>query len=294
MMVAGVDIGSNTILMTIAERGADGHHHVVVDRQDVARLGAGVDATGAIGAAAMERAIDVLRRYRRELADTGVTAIKAGATSAVRDARNQADVVAALGEALGHPVDVLDGIAEASYTVDGVLGADGTSGGLIDIGGGSTEVAYRSADASAPLSARSLQCGAVRCMERWRSGMEPYGTVVIALDDEIVQALRHDGPWYAVAGTPTALATLDLELPTFDASAIEGYRLDRSMVRRHTERLLTMTEHERRALPGVEPWRADILPAGAAILLGLMDRLAIETVLVSTKGLRHGLMMAAR
>lgn len=282
---AGIDIGTNTILMVIGEY--DGEHwSVLSDHHAIARLGEGVDDTGAISASALERAISILTNYRSILQNASVRHVRAAATSAVRDARNAEEVLASLSYACGATVEVITGAEEASLTFAGTVGRGPLPAGVCDIGGGSTELVTGS-DGSVRDSI-SLQIGAVRLTERWRRGECPRGTVVLPNVDRFAQQ-RH---WYGVAGTPVSLAMLDLDVTAYDMDRIAGHVLRRDRVESLTEELLVLSQADITAR-GIPSERAEILPAGAVILRELMATLRCDKIEVSTRGLRYGLLMTA-
>lgn len=291
---AGIDIGTNTILMVIGRRRADGTFDIVRDEHAIARLGEGLGQTGRISDAAEARAVEILGRYRAILGELGVTVVNAVATSAMRDAANAADIHANLQAALGAPIDVIDGAEEARLTFLGTVGDSPAPCTVVDIGGGSTEVAY--GQHGTIIRATSMQVGVVRLTERYMSSKPPTDdavraarSVLATVIDSALLGIPH-GTLHAVAGTPVALAALDLGLTDHDRDRIEGHVLTFENVGHHVDRLLAMTADELRALPGVHPQRADVLPAGALILHEVMRALVAGTCIVSTRGLRFGVM----
>ncbi|MCU0330710.1 MAG: Ppx/GppA family phosphatase [Candidatus Kapabacteria bacterium] len=282
---AGIDIGTNTILMVIGERRGQ-YWNVISDHHAIARLGEGVDDAGLISEEALNRAVTIIEDYRSILDGASVHHIRAAATSAVRDARNADFVLASLSAACGATVSVISGAEEASLTFAGTVGRGPFPAGVCDIGGGSTELVFGTE--GSVRESISLQIGAVRLTERWRRGECPRGTVALPPLDRFIP-VEH---WYGVAGTPVSLAMLDQEIVVYDGHRIDGYMLHRERVVALTEQLLEWPPEEMidRGIPAA---RADILPAGAVILRGLMTSLGADRIEVSTRGLRYGLMMTA-
>lgn len=290
MRAAAIDIGTNTLLLTIGERQPDGTTRIIRDEHSIARLGAGVDAAGSINRAAIERAKEILRTYVAICTESGVTRIAAVGTSALRDAANSAEVCAELGAVAGTEIRVIDGETEAALSFRGTV--EGNAPALVlDIGGGSTEfiagrngvIEYRT----------SSNIGAVRLTERFFTATPPERRVVAAVCEVIAQATPRTLPHYpltAVAGTPTTLATLALSLTAFSAEKVHGFRLTAEKIHELTAHLLALRADEVAALPGVNPLRADILPAGALILQTIMQTLGISSCTVSVKGLRYGVL----
>lgn len=295
MICAGVDIGTNTILMVIGEQCADGSWRIIEDLHEIGRLGEGVDATGRISNEAIERAIVILSAYRERCIHHGVERLRAVATSAMRDAANSDDVRRILCNVIATEIEVIDGGEEARLTFRGTVRGPQSSI-AIDIGGGSTELVC---GASGSVSdAVSLEIGAVRFTERYFSTrppsehtladarsaiaatVAPFANRFLSLNNDVV----------AAAGTPTALATLDLGLDAFDASKIHGHVLTASVVHQLMLMLVSLDTASLRRLPAIHPKRIDILPAGALILDGLMNSLLIDSLIVSTGGVRYGVL----
>ena len=298
-LCAGIDIGTNTILMVIGKQTEQGAWSILRDEHGIARLGEGLSASGRISDAACERAVAILTRYAQIIVDAGVTHVRAVATSAMRDAENASDVRDRLERALGHPINVIDGTTEASLTYAGTVDGDVGSSVVVDIGGGSTELSFGN-DGRVEL-AESVNVGVVRLTENCLTP-KPSSAVDVATALSIVhQAVTSAAAripagihMYAVAGTPVALAALELGLADFDARHIHGHVLERHVVERWMLRLTAMTTDELRSLPGIHPQRADVLPAGAIILFAIMQAVGTLRCTVSTAGLRYGVMMTAQ
>jgi len=169
--VAAIDVGTNTVLLLVAE-GRAGGPRALAERAEITRLGRGVDAAGRLEPAAIAETAAVLGRYAAEARALGAERIACVATSAARDASNGADFFAAARAAAGLVPEVITGDEEArlvwrSAWRDFGGPSDGRPGGalaVLDVGGGSTELSF--GDGPAPRGRRSLQVGAVRLTER--------------------------------------------------------------------------------------------------------------------------------
>jgi exopolyphosphatase / guanosine-5'-triphosphate,3'-diphosphate pyrophosphatase len=297
VIAAGIDIGTNTILMVVADIRVDGTLKVLDDLQEIPRLGKDVDATGRISSDSVSRAVDVLRGYRTILDAHGKPPTFCVATSAVRDATNRDDVVAQLEAAIDEPIRMLSGREEAELTFKGTVeGGDGTTA-VIDIGGGSTEIAIGTMGSL--QQAVSVDIGCVRLTERWYAerplSVERRAEVVA----EIRTSFQSSGlssvnvdRLIAVAGTPTALAVLHTGLDGY-SPAVHGVEMSRSDIQLLADRLQGYSVEELTALTMVDPRRADILPAGALILLEAMQMLDVGSMTVSIRGLRYGALYTA-
>jgi len=293
---AGIDIGTNTMLMVVGRM--DGNELTIIrDEHSIARLGEGVDATGAILESAIVRGSGVLERYAAIIAEMGISRVRAVATSAMRDASNAADVRHRLEQVLGWPIEVIDGEEEAELTFVGTVGTDDRPATVIDIGGGSTE--FVKGTGGVVVASRSIDIGAVRCTERYLGTLPAHPDAVLKAREEIhtmisgiVTLIGDTGRLVGVAGTPTSLAAIEQGLVAFDASRIDGYVLTAARVHDRTEELLRYSIDEVRAIPGVHPLRADILPAGALLLDEAMSVLGVDGVTVSVRGLRYGVLLS--
>jgi len=295
VICAGIDIGTNTILMVVGEQRADGSWNIIDDLHSIARLGEGVDATGRISNEAIERASSVLATYRVRCSECSVDRIRAVATSAMRDAANSHAVRDILSIIIGTEIEVIEGSEEARLTFRGtVLGNQASV--AIDIGGGSTELVC--GEGATITDSVSVNIGAVRLTERYFGTRPPsehtLGEARACINDALQPYLARFAASgcrvFAAAGTPTALATLDLRLDAFDAQRVDGHILSASVVHNLANMLVGLDLPSLRQLPAIHPKRIDILPAGALLLDALMQALQIDAVVVSTRGVRYGVL----
>jgi exopolyphosphatase/guanosine-5'-triphosphate,3'-diphosphate pyrophosphatase len=296
--VAAVDIGTNSTRLLVADV-ADGRLDEVVRLLQITRLGQGVDAASALAPQAMERTLVVLRGYAELAAEHGAASGLATATSAVRDAANGREFLARVTAETGFATRLLQGAEEARTTFAGVLcGRPPTPGRLavVDVGGGSTEVAI-GVD-GVLVSATSIDAGCVRATERWvgegRVDRDRLATARAALERlfEVVEPGAVDA-CIAVAGTATTLAALDLELPAYEPDRIHGHVLTRAAVAAWLDRLAAMTLPERAALPVMAPGRAPVIVGGTVVLLTALDRLGVDACEVSERDILHGIALLA-
>lgn len=298
--VATIDIGTNTVLLLIAEVDDGGTIRTLTYEQRAPRLGRGVDAERRLDPEAMERTAAVLAEYADLIRAAGPDVVVAGATSAVRDARNRGEFLALAARRSGLEVEVLSGEEEALWTYRGALSGIGAvpAATVVDIGGGSTEIT--TGNATSIRHRVSLDVGSVRLTERFlRHDPPPVGELDAARGYVRNALAAADGfgipdtTLVGVAGTAAALAVLDQGLRRFDIAAVTNYRLTRPRVRALRETLCGMTAGRIRGLSDVMEGRADIIVAGTLILEELMDRYRRPDVLVSERGVRYGLALRA-
>jgi exopolyphosphatase / guanosine-5'-triphosphate,3'-diphosphate pyrophosphatase len=283
---AVIDIGTNSVLLLVAEGGK-----AVVDRAIITRLGQGVDASGKLHPDAVERTLEAVRRHAAEARSLGAKPFATG-TSALRDAANRDAFLAPAREILGRDVCLLSGDEEAELTYRGGLaGLDLPHGvrTVVDIGGGSTEIVV--GDEAGIRSKVSLQVGSVRLSERFVRADPPAPEEVEALRAQVRGLLATTAPvapLVAVAGTATTLSAMHLGLEPYDPGRVHGHRLGRADLAFLVDRLLAVPLAERSRIRGVEPARAEVLPAGALLLAEIMDRAGAAEAMISDRGLRWG------
>ncbi|MDW8271091.1 MAG: Ppx/GppA phosphatase family protein [Bacteroidota bacterium] len=289
---AALDIGTNTLLMTIAEF-REQSYCILADEHRIARLGEKLDQTGFIIPEAAQRAIEIVRHYRTIADSLGVQHRLAVGTSAFRRAANAEEIAADIAEVWGGPVKVITGAEEAHLTYLGTVDSAGYSA-VLDIGGGSTELI---AGNSAKIDFQwSLEIGAVRLAERyWTVFPAPLSSIEYARAqiEQVLKSLHKPPPlerMYGVAGTPTTLALIAQGIRTFHWDLVDGYYLTREIIESIWKQIAHATLSELCTIPGVHPQRADILPAGTLILRTVMDFLEVPGIVVSARGLRHGVL----
>jgi exopolyphosphatase/guanosine-5'-triphosphate,3'-diphosphate pyrophosphatase len=308
MRVATIDIGTNTALLLVADRRADGSLVAVAERATITRLGEGVDRTRRLAAAAIERTRASLEDYARVVRELAAERIAVVGTSAMRDAGGGDEVRAHVRELFGVEARVLSGAEEARLTFRGALGEmaidprDGTSPAppepgrdmdnvaVFDIGGGSTEVVIgRLVDHEPQISFNaSFDVGSVRLTERHGENWE-------ALTDAArsafggVPSLPAGRPPVGIAGTMTTLAAVSMGMVPYDGARVHGCAMTRAELRRVVTQLASLDLAARRRVPGMEPKRADVIIAGGCLAMALLDHWQAPEVRISDRGVRWGL-----
>ncbi len=293
MRVAALDIGTNTALLLIGEGDGD-TFSILEDVHAIPRLGEDVDKTHVIGKEAVLRLDEILFHYSDLMTSAGVDIIDAVGTSALRDAENSHAVREHIRNDFGIPIRLISGDEEARLTYLGAVSDISTDAHLIavvDIGGGSTEIALGRGKEYA--IGRSTDIGAVRLTERAqdRAGREEdirshlretFNT--LALPDRLV----------AVAGTATSIAAIKLGLEVFERERINGTQVFRAELEEIVDLLYSISSAElTERYPVITKGRADILPAGALILLEVLRYLRLDSFTASTRGLRYGVAIDA-
>lgn len=292
MLQAVIGIGSNSTRLLIGEV-EPGKMKPVLRMREGTRLFAGL-SEGMLTEESMLRTADTSARFAKIARDQGAEHIHIIATSAARDAGNGAGFCALVESLCGARMAIITGEEEARLSFIGCTG--GGWCGMIDIGGGSTELAV--GGGGRPFAARSVQLGAVRLKgEAPDLSGEGFGRALSISRERAAAGWRcmavQDMPaaWYGAGGTLTCLASLDIPLAKYDREAVHGHVLTRGAVERMAQRLSGMPEEALAGLPGMIPQRADIIAHGAVALLGVMEALSIPSVTVSNRSNLDGYLL---
>ncbi len=306
--VAGIDIGTNSIHLLIA--GVDPElrsFSVLLTEKSTTRLGDRDPQSGDLTPEAIERAFTTLRHCRELAASHGVALadVVTAATSAVREAPNGREFLQSIQEQLGLDVDLVSGPEEARLIYLGVL--SGMAFGdqphvIVDIGGGSTELVL--ADASDARALTSTRIGAVRLQRDFvREEPIPPKRVAFlrafiqgALEPAVLKVRQRLNPGekpvlVATSGTAMAVAAMAAQEEPRPPLRMQGYRVSRAKLDQLVTRLLVMTPEERRAVPGLNERRAEIIVPGALILQTAMSMLGADELVISERALREGLIV---
>jgi exopolyphosphatase/guanosine-5'-triphosphate,3'-diphosphate pyrophosphatase len=291
--VAIIDLGSNTFRLVVFRYRPGGSFALTDEIREAVRLSAGA-TDGALTAEAIERATTTARTYATFCATAGIETVVAAATSAIRDASNQAGVLAGFADA-GLHARVLSTEEEAYYGYLGVANSMAVEDGLfVDIGGGSAQVGRITRRAlersmSAPI-------GAVRMTEQFFSATRTKRSEMKLLRKHIGGVLD-EHPWFADAGLPIVgiggtirtLAAMGQRAAEYPLGEIHGYRLTRDALGALIDDVASRPVGQRHRVPGLKADRADIILAGAVTLDTIVDRAAADALVVCSQGLREGL-----
>ncbi|GAA2601119.1 Ppx/GppA phosphatase family protein [Streptomyces roseoviolaceus] len=301
MRLGVLDVGSNTVhlLVVDAHPGAcplPAHSH-----KAELRLAQLLDDDGAIGPQGVDRLVSVVQEALQAAEDKGVEDLLPFATSAVREARNADDVLARVRAETGVELQVLTGEEEARHTFLAARRWFGWSAGkllVLDIGGGSLEIAYGIDEE--PDAAVSLPLGAGRLTAGWLPGDPPSPDAVRALRRHVRTEIARTVGEFSRIGSPdhvvaTSKTFKQLARIAGAARSAEGPYVQRELKRESLEawvpRLAGMTEAERAELPGVSEGRANQLLAGALVAEGAMDLFGVERVEICPWALREGVIL---
>jgi exopolyphosphatase/guanosine-5'-triphosphate,3'-diphosphate pyrophosphatase len=306
--VAAIDSGTNSIRLLIAE--VDPRRTVLTDlarEMRIVRLGEGVDRTGRLSGAALDRTTAALREYAGLIGRFSPAAVRMVATSATRDAENSQEFVDRVKEVLGVAPEVVTGNEEAWLSFTGatreiadtpLARADCCPPPYLvtDIGGGSTEFVLGGPEGAG--GARSVDIGCVRLTERHLHGDPPSAAEVAAATADIDSGLdlvadalpvAQAKTLVGVAGSVTTIAGIALGLTGYDPSRTHHSRITAAQVHAITVQLLGQTHAERAAIGVMHPGRVDVIGAGALVLDRILTRFGFAEVLVSEHDILDGI-----
>jgi exopolyphosphatase/guanosine-5'-triphosphate,3'-diphosphate pyrophosphatase len=291
--LAVIDLGSNSFRLVVFSWVPYAWWKRTDEIHEAVRIGEGLDASGALGAEPMQRALETLELYAHFCRATGVEEIRPVATSAIREAANQADFLKAAKRRSGLDVQVLSRDEEARYGYLAVVNSTTLDDGVaLDIGGGSMQLTRVEGRLAADMCSWPL--GAVRMTERFLPGERAKKKQLKALREHVAEALaeatwlRRGGRLAGIGGTVrnlAAAAELAAELPSY---GVQGFAVRRGALDDLVDRLADLPASERSEVPGIKAARADLILAGAVVVQGVMEAGGFEALEVTEAGLREG------
>jgi exopolyphosphatase / guanosine-5'-triphosphate,3'-diphosphate pyrophosphatase len=294
---AVIDVGTNSVKFYVADRQAESTWTTVLERSEVTRLGEGLDRTGRLGAEPVRRTVDAVAAMVEEALGLGVDDLAAVGTAGLRIAPNRDELLEAVREHTGIVVEVVPGEEEARLAYLATKAALGLHDEAVvdfDTGGGSSQFTFGHGDRVDEQF--SVPVGAVRFTEEFGLDGPVDENRLAAAEDAIAAALepldrrRAPDALIGMGGAVTNLAAVQHELAEYDPAVVRGTRLERVEVERQIELYRTRTADERRSIVGLQPKRAEVILAGACIVLTVLRKLDAPSLTVSDRGLRHGLM----
>jgi exopolyphosphatase / guanosine-5'-triphosphate,3'-diphosphate pyrophosphatase len=294
---AVIDVGTNSVKFHIGERDLGGTWRTVADRAELTRLGEGLEEQGSIAPNALERTSVAIAGMVDEANRNGVLATVAVGTAGLRIASNGPEVVAAIEARTGVHVEVIAGEEEGRLAyLAAKSGLGFATGSLVvfDTGGGSSQFTF--GHDSSVEERFSVEVGAVRYTEHHQlDGVVSANAVRVAMAAISADLSRIEGrpvpdKLVAMGGAATNITAVKHQLARYDSTVVQGAVLDRAEIDRQIELYRSMDVAGRRAIVGLQPKRADVILAGACIIRVIMEKLGKETLTVSDRGLRHGVL----
>lgn len=293
--LAVIDIGSNSGRIIVVRVTAHGHLEVLSDARVGLRLMRDIDVDGRLSPDALERTVAALHDFTAVAAGSGARRTIALATAAVREATNSLQFIAEVRGRTGLDVRVISGEEEARFAFSGAVnGLPIDNGVLIDIGGGSLELArFRKRDVQRSWT---LPLGALRLADRFLDSDPPKTSEITALQEHVagmlreagVSSLKDDERVVGTGGTIRNLAKMHRASVMYPIPRLHGYTIGRKPLRELVSRIASRPYSRRTTLPGLSSGRADTIAAGALVVQAAMEALGAPDITVSGEGLREG------
>jgi len=290
MLEAVVDVGTNSALL-LAASFEDGAWKARLQRESICRIGKGWEPGQDLSKDALERLEASLLGFRKDLALVGGRLRAVGMTEAVRKSTNPEAATGIVRRVFGIEAQVLSGEEEGRLVRRTVAARHPEAKKLVvvDLGGGSLEIDNGKRAISMPL-------GAVRLQEAFRESTREALLKHVKLvfrEAEVKRPAYAGCTLVAVGGTATTLVALELAMSVYDGTRVEGHPLTVELIDKWLSELDRLPVHLRARLPGLSAGRAEILPAGLAVLRHCLEHLKPATAVVSDLGLRWGLLLDA-
>ncbi len=289
-----VDLGSNSARLVVYEFEPGRGFWLVDEIREVVRLGSGLAHNGELSSGAIDRALVALRTFADFASATQLPPLRIMATSAVRTARNRESFLDAV-RAMDLEIDVLTGEQEAEQGVIAVANSTALSDAwVMDLGGGSIQLSRMQGRRYQYGTAHPF--GAIRATEQFLTSDPPTVAEVAelerAIDDDLGPVLEEVAasglPLVAMGGTVRNLARAVQRRGDYPWKLMHGYRLRAEQLDELTEKLCTLSSSRRARVAGLNPYRADIILAGALVIRRILQAARLDALTISGYGMREG------
>lgn len=296
-IAAGIDIGSNSIRMIIAEVENNKIKNIIYQEKATTRLATNINKTGILAEEPFNKSIDVLAGFKKTLDKYNITKIKTVATSAVREARNGEEFIKTAKNA-GIEISIISGKEEGMLEYIGVCsGFDTGSHPLIlDVGGGSSEIIYMQENNE--LYTESHKIGVVKMADMFdfqnssAEILEKCRTYIKEFFKDVTIP-NNIQSFITTAGTATTLAAIDMEMTEYDFNKVNGYKISKEKVIEILNKVYSTPYNKRLKIKGMDKGREDLIIPGILIILEILSKTSINIITVSDFGLREGAVVRA-
>lgn len=295
---ASLDIGSNSIILCVAEKDEYGNLNYVLDHSEITRLGEGLHKSGYLNKDAMQRSYNVIVKYLSEAKSYGISDIAAVGTMALRNAKNSEEFLSFVKLNTGLSIEIISGEEEARLAYiaikKGLLEREGGKV-IFDTGGGSTEIIQGTENEI--LKMFSFNIGAVKLTELYLTDSPVSERIIKIVEEKISDEFGNklegltSGVLIGIGGTVTNLASIKLNMKNYDSRRVHNSIITEKDIKHQIELFSTKTIEERRLITGLQPKRADVILAGALIIKMIMQKLNANSFIVSDMGIRHGIIL---
>ncbi|MBR2614068.1 MAG: hypothetical protein IKC71_00530 [Clostridia bacterium] len=280
-MVGVIDIGSNSVRLLVSDEGKTVYKNLIITK-----LSENMFNDNLLKDNAIDRTINAILEFKKIANSFKVESLVAFATAAVRNSHNGLLFCSKVKELTGIDIEVVSGEKEAKLGLFGVLGLE-KDGGIIDIGGASTEITVRKNKKI--VYSKSVYVGTVATLNNAGQDLTKINNFV---DSKILEFGEiENANFFAIGGTATQLGAIDLELEVYDRNKVHLHKLKKSALERIIKLLSSKTPEERKGIKGVQVGREDVILGGAVILYKVMSKLNINELLISENDNLEGYLM---
>ena len=310
MRIAAIDLGTNTARLLVADYAGEEKFTPVFRKEVITRLGERFSSRRILSSEAMQRTLEALKFFKKSITECATDKILAVATSVVRDAHNGADFIGQVREQTGIEIVTISGETEALLACRGALltvDVDYDQAFILDIGGGSTE--FILTQRTAVLRVESIDLGVVHLTDKHLHHNPPQEEELVTIERIIATKIQNVKKQFqtaslypfscdhriiliGIAGTPTTLAALDLQLAQYDREKVTNHLIEIKRIREIFQKLIAMTAEKRLSLPGLQKGREDLIIPGILITMGVMDIFEFSTLRVIDSGILEGLALS--
>jgi len=310
MRVAAIDVGTNTARLLIADYAGGEKFTSVFRKEVITRLGEGFSSRGVLSPEALDRTLEALRDFKKSITERKTDKIIAVATSVVRDAHNGNDFIDKVRKQTGIEITLISGETEAELACRGALlpvDCEYDQAFIFDIGGGSTE--FILTQRTEILRVESIDLGVVHLTEKYLHQNPPQEEELATIEKIITTKIQNVRKQFqiaslypfacdhriilvGIAGTPTTLAALDLQLAQYDRGKVTNHLVEIKRVREIFQKLIAKTTAERLSLPGLQKGREDLIIPGILITMGVMEIFEFSALRVIDSGILEGLVLS--
>jgi exopolyphosphatase/guanosine-5'-triphosphate,3'-diphosphate pyrophosphatase len=293
---AAIDVGSNQVLIYIASVTKGKIAVEITDRGIITKLGEDVGIKGILKIEAMDRTLSALKTFNKLIIENKVRSTAAVGTAALRIAENSGDFLERVKKETGLDISIISGEEEARLAFLAVsqnLSIPKNESVILDIGGASTEFIY-SRDENV-IDLFSLETGALVLTENFLKSDPVKDTEYIALQSYFkgeLEKISHpfkDPLLAGIGGTMSTLGAMKHKMDRYNPRIVHGTEIGIKEIDRMAVELLSKTINERKKLKGLQPERAGLILAGVSMLKAVMNKLGVDKVVISDKGIRHAL-----
>lgn len=296
-IAAGIDIGSNSIRLIIAEVENNKIKNIIYQEKATTRLAANINKTGILQEEPFNKSINVLAGFRKALDKYNVEKIKTVATSAVREARNSEEFIKAA-ENAGIEISIISGKEEGMLEYLGVCsGFDaGNQPLILDVGGGSSEIIYMLDNNE--LHTESHKIGVVKMADMFyfqknsKEILEKCSAYIKEFFKDVTIPNNIQN-FIATAGTATTLAAIDMEMTEYDYNKVNGYKISKEKIIEILNKVYSTPYNKRLEIKGMDKGREDLIIPGILIILEILKKTNLNIITVSDFGLREGAVVRA-